>query len=236
MERQLLVVGAKRGSLGDHVVKQSLNEGWRVTTAGVNEEQFKLDVLSDSQCKGIFRDAPFPHSVVCTVGINKATPVLDAKWRSGVEEQLLVNTLGPLTLLHHWLLELQERRRGEWREPPYHHHFVVVSSNSAQIARRQSLGYCASKAALSMGMRCAAREMAEMPVSLYVYEPGWLSDTPMSREVSRRLSESRVQAKGHRIPGGRAIDAAEFARMIVTNLELGRSLNGTVLRVDGGEQ
>lgn len=112
--------------------------------------------------------------------------------------------------------------------------FVVVSSNSAHVPRSESAAYCASKAALSMAIRCMARDVAKLhiPVELYGYEPCWMEGTPMSNEVAERLGSGVMP---HRVPGGAGMNPEALANVIVGNLQTTGVFHGTMLATDLGD-
>jgi NAD(P)-dependent dehydrogenase (short-subunit alcohol dehydrogenase family) len=233
----VLVVGARPQSLGYHVAIAAQKAGYGVETAGIAGEDWTLDITKPSMVHGFLTRpdfGPWDH-VVCTAGINKEGTIKGRGWLHTMQTQMEVNFFGHMILLSEWARY--------WRNPDRKilddalslpKHFASISSNSAQVARSRSGGYCASKAALSMGIRCAAREHAEWPFAIYAYEPGWMDGTPMSGEITERL---RVHKSApHRIPGGNAVDPEELAQTIVHNLSQGYWLNGTTIRLDGGEQ
>jgi NAD(P)-dependent dehydrogenase (short-subunit alcohol dehydrogenase family) len=241
----LLIVGARIGSLGHYIGEVAAKNGWDVTTAGVSgDENISLDITSHAAVHALLttdEDAPSWHSVVCTAGVNYEGGITDDSIRGKLDQSLAVNAVGPLLLLHCWAdwwsYMLDETYLGTDHNnvvPTVPMHFVAVSSNSAHIARSQSLSYCASKAALSMGLRCAARELAGTWLNVWGVEPGWLSGTPMSKEVNARIGYGLPR---HRIPGDRTVDPAALAHFIVGGLRNPySSLNGCMIRMDGGEQ
>lgn len=238
----LLVVGARPGSLGHCVADVATDRGWTVTTAGVSgEEDLPLDIADHAAVHGMFGTGFEWHSIVCTAGVNFVGGIKDDSIRGMLDQSLAVNTVGPLHLLHAWqdwwLFNLDAtymQGEGDAAVPEVPLHFVAVSSNSASIARSRSLAYCASKAALSMGIRCAARELAGTWLNVWGVEPGWLSGTPMSKEVNARIEYGMPR---HRIPGDRTVDPAALAHFIVSGLRNPySSLNGCMIRMDGGEQ
>jgi len=240
----MLVVGAREGSLGAYVADVARERGWTVVTAGVSgEEHLRLDVANHRQVYELFELSTPWHSVVCTAGVNHEGSIQDQAMRGKLDQSFLINATGPLHLLHvwaeWWLYHLDEgfmvtNENDGTQIPAFPLHYVAISSNSAHIARSKSLAYCASKAALSMGIRCAARDLAGTWLNVYGYEPGWLSGTPMSKEVNKRFEYGMPR---HRIPGDRTVDPAALAHMIVRNVaNWYSSLNGCMLRLDGGEQ
>lgn len=232
----LLVIGARENSIGSAVATMAEDYGWTVDCAGISGEPGYMDLATGEGVEGII-DLGY-EAVVCTAGINEPSSVLshtdDSNYRHmGINFHGHMRALG--TWLNHWQ-SVGENLGG--LDGPLH--WVSVSSNSAHIARSASLSYCASKAALSMGLRCAAREMADKgPYAIYGYEPGWIDDTPMSAEVAERLKKVGWRTDNlplHRIPGGNTMHRAVLADIIVGNLTKGRALNGCMIRLDGGEQ
>jgi NAD(P)-dependent dehydrogenase (short-subunit alcohol dehydrogenase family) len=245
--KKLLIIGAQPNSLGEHIVKEAQSAFWDTYTAGLGQSEDYFVNVQDPLYVQRLLGPDRPHdwdSVVCTVGINIPQPFIDGdeQWSDAmVAQELVVNALGPMLVLDQWLRN-QDRKvepnpddEPRWMPLP-NRHFVAISSNSAHIARSNSMGYCMSKAALSMGIRVAAREVARKRenIAIYGYEPGWLCGTPMSDSISRVLSPS---VQRHRIPTEEPMDTRGLARLIVKNLSMPWDLiNGMLLRVDGGEQ
>jgi NAD(P)-dependent dehydrogenase (short-subunit alcohol dehydrogenase family) len=237
MEKRLMVVGARPHSLGMHVATAGATAGWTVTTAGIGDEDVKMDVVNAGEVREAIKEE-MPHSVVCTVGINTGpASVVDYAWDSYITNTIETNTIGPLRVLREWVRAWHKSPLFEeagWQVPM---HFAAISSNSDTIARSLSAGYCASKAALTMALRCVGRELAEStPMSIYSYSPGWLDGTPMSQQVMDSFV-GPVTPTLHRIPGNRILNPVSLATLIVQNLQIDRRyLNGTTIRLDGGEQ
>lgn len=229
---RILVVGAKPDSLGAAVKAAAEADDYEVVTAGMSGEDIELNVTNFGNIEDVV--AQGFHHVVCTAGVNKRSTLTGEGWLRAIDQQMRTNFTGPMMLLGQWVRwHRQDLDNASTR------HFVAISSNSANVARSQSLGYCSSKAALSMGVRCAAREVATLPFSLYAYEPGWLEGTPMSRSVEGRLAarQGSHTPTAHRIPAGVGIRVDSLARQIVHGITYsGKNFNGTCIRVDGGEQ
>lgn len=231
MSRTLLVVGAKKDGLGRYIRDTALAlfgpgtvpeaEQWTVATAGVSGEDYELDLTGDANRMVELLDALKPDHIVCTVGINEPRSNKLAGW---YEKHFSVNCTGPMRLLEAWLMIAEASANTK--------HYVAISSNSAHIARTASDAYCASKAALSMALRCKARALAGNPVLVYGYEPGLLSGTGMTQESRQRFSGPL-----HRMPGvAVGLSPYRLAGMVVRNLTHGDvELNGCMLRVDAGE-
>lgn len=233
--KRVLVVGAKPGSLGDAVAAMAMEDGFDVVTAGIADEDVELDVTSNTQLLRKKLGELNPSHIVVTAGINEPAKKGDGSPYVWYHDHFDINCIGPMLLLDAW---------GETkRDVP--NHYVVISSNSAHIARTGSAAYCASKAALSMAVRCVARDYGRRRATtlVYGYEPGLLADTPMTQEVIRRLGGAYGTDPGqlalHRMPGVMpdGIPPVKLARLIVHNLRHGgRELNGVMLRLDAGEQ
>lgn len=224
----VLVVGAQRGSLGQHVSEVAEGTGFTALEAGVAGEPVYLDVRDDVSIHRVLSKWQ-PEHIVCTAGIN---PPHEVPLSHAMEEAFAVNATGPMRLLAAFHAQTRAKEPvGAWR------HFVAVSSNSAHVARSKSLAYCASKAALSMAIRCAAREIVRDETGLLTWcvEPGLLDGTPMTRDT-----EAGFEGALHRIPGlapREGLEPLNVARFIVTALHAGgHEMNGVCLRLDGGEQ
>lgn len=222
----LLVIGARNKSLGQAVcVTAAQDKGWSVITAGLHKEDVHLDVLTDDeQLDNLFRAYDF-DAVVCTVGMNDpaGSGSLGEDFSPWMMRSFQVNTIGPMLCLQQYLLH-RKNPGGQ---------FVAVSSNSAHIARSNSMAYCASKAALSMSLRVAAREVSGYPVIIYGYELGLLRDTPMTKGTEARFGPSQT-----RMPGAdRGLLVGDVAAQIVGTLGCpSPGLNGALIRLDAGEQ
>lgn len=191
-------------------------------TEAVHDREWSYDHVGDS-----LPDLREFDNVVCTIGLN----LPDGDDLLG-DNQMLVNYHAPLALMNEWARLEKEG------------HFVVISSNSAHIARSPSLGYCASKAALSMAVRCMARK--GHPGIFYAWEFGLLEGTPMTAETVQRLQQGQADiinldralpplTRMRGLPNGIPLDQA--AGHVYRTLRYGwKELNGTTLRLDAGEQ
>lgn len=219
----LLIVGAQPDSLGAEVA--SLFTPTTCLTAGLSvHEDFQMDVREPQSIREVL-DHVAPHSILVTAGINVGEPLGQKGFTSHLGRSMDVNFIGVMEVLNQWVS--LEGKGFEDRAQ-----FVAISSNSAHIARRGSVAYCASKAALSMGLRCAARELAGRPF-VYGYELGLLRGTPMTAATEARFGAAQTRMVG--APDG--LNKHEVARTIKHNLmDPHMGLNGALLRIDAGEQ
>lgn len=222
---RLLVVGARPGSLGAAVAEVAASHGYAVLTAGLNEEGLPMDALLGPLEAMRDNIADYdPEHLICTVGFNMPMPEGDkmdvSDWYRWHFE---INVTAPMRILRAW--ELAASARQGYR------HFVAVSSNSAHLPRSRSAAYCASKAALSMALRVAARDGVggdKHGILIYGYEPGLLAGTPMTQLVKDRLPGMAL----HRMRGAAledGIDPWDLAELMVTNLTRGPAINGSLI-------
>lgn len=213
---RILIIGAGYESLGSAIREECVGLDLDPTTAGIQGEAYSLDVRDHENVRWVMRDVS-PDHVIYTAGYN------GHDWQKSME----VNVFGAMRCLDLWRLH----------GAPDGGHFVGISSNSAHIARTGSGAYCASKAAFSMALRCAARDVGRMQAQpkpiIYGYEPGLLMGTPMTQETEKRFPDAPL-TRMLDVPDG--IDPADLARMIASNLSGWRELNGVMLRIDNGEQ
>lgn len=219
-----LIIGARNGSLGSALAAALAPEEMPVITAGISDEHLILDVNDSANVAKVLSSVE-PANVVVTAGINVGVATGQDGYISALQRSMAVNFVGVMNVLHEWV----RLRAGRWGGGEQ---FAVVSSNSAHIARTNSAAYCASKAALSMGVRVAARELKGTPL-VYAYEFGLLRGTPMTHSTEQRFGPSQTRMPG--FPEG--LEVAEAARAMVNNLlDPWPGLNGSLLRFDAGEQ
>lgn len=238
----MLIVGASgENSLGHAIVRELHDCEWEfgaVNTAGITDEEIRLDLLRSPRISEVLTQCR-PDIIVCTVGINQPVDIVDAFLPAKMHNSFQTNVTGPMDLLRHFVASPVRPERGDAVKK-----FVAISSNSARIARRNSVAYCASKAALSMALRVAARELAPGGhVAVWGYEPGLLDGTPMSRETARdfasRQGREPEELIMHRMPGvpPEGIPPADLARRIVQDLAtFSYAHNGIIIPFDAGEQ
>lgn len=224
----LLVLGAAPDSLGQRVAQIAARDYdyGDVVTAGITHEAYPCDVTRASDIKEVLYTVR-PDVIVCTVGHNAPASHLAGYLRTLMVSSFEVNVIGPMEVLRHF--SAMDRRDAPWPKK-----FVAISSNSARIPRRESLPYCASKAALSMALRVAAREAAGEEMLIWGYEPGLLADTPMTQKSAEDFDGAL-----HRIPGlapRQGLNGAWLAHRILGDLAFASMANnGTMIPFDGGE-
>ena len=228
-EPRVLIIGSQQGSLGEAIGNHLFVNGYQVRTAGISgEEEYDLNLYADSTDRllTVLRVVR-PDHIVCTAGRNEPDPG-SVDVRGWYENAFGANVIGPMRLLHAWY-----ERGGEegWAK----RHYVAVSSNSARVPRTGSGPYCASKAALSMALRCAAREYATVGgPTVWGVEPGLIAGTPMTDAVAERFAGLPLtRMRPPELSAG--ISPAVVADAVLMGLRAGRAMSGVLLPLDADE-
>lgn len=220
-----LIIGAAEASLGQAIVDRAGVRNQKVLTAGIQDEALWMDVTVADSVKFAIKSAVDIAimageriNLVVTAGINVPCHIDETEtFRRNYEVNVfgLQNVLSAVGGLAYAFASVQ-----------------VISSNSAHIARRGSVGYCSSKAAVSSMVRCVARDWGGNPL-LFGYEPGLLVGTPMTRQTEAKFGPSQTRMVG--APGGLRPDQLAH-RVVYDALTPWQGLNGTMARLDAGEQ
>jgi len=229
LKPRLLVIGARPDSLGDAVIERAIEyyDYAAIKSAGINGENYKMDVTNNQQIKEVL-DEFRPDFVLCTVGINVQVGVWDPFFDALMTDAFRTNVIGPMDVLRHFLTAPYPTRSQHKKK------FAVISSNSARIPRTKSIGYCASKAALSMAVRTAARELAGQEALLWGYEPGLLT-TSLTVEVGieRQTMDLHRMRGVDCLTGLNREDLAE--RILFDFSQNSTGINGCMIPFDAGE-
>lgn len=118
---------------------------------------------------------------------------------------------------------------------------LAIVSDAATTPMRGSMAYCTSKAALSMAVRCAAREMGpEWCVN--GLSPSAVEGTPMSDWIDKMVPVFRgwteEQARSYEvgsIPKGRRVSTQEVAEMALSIIHGPDFLTGSIITLSGGK-
>jgi len=242
-EPTLLVVGAAGRSLGEAVVNEATKnyDFSRIFSAGITGETLYCDIRNVNSIKECLMES-MPTYIVCTVGVNEPHQMRYAGMGITMNEAFSVNVIGPMELLHRFITSAT--RHPQENTGKFRRRFVAISSNSARIPRTGSAPYCASKAALSMALRVAARELApdEWAPLVWGYEPGLLAGTPMTQrtidDFGSPTGDPSFGARLHRMKGVGALGLSkeELAERIMADVVYGSpGLNGCMMPFDAGE-
>lgn len=118
---------------------------------------------------------------------------------------------------------------------------VAISSDAATRPLRTSIGYCASKAALDMAVRVAARELGPKGWRVNAVAPGMTRDTGMTEYIDRRVPEVRGWStdraaeyeKSQEVVQGR-VYPGDIAEFVVEVAQGSPHLNGAIIPFNGG--
>ncbi|GAA4125041.1 SDR family NAD(P)-dependent oxidoreductase [Nocardioides fonticola] len=178
--RRVVVTGAA-GGVGRSLVELLRAEGAQVVaTDVVPGEDIEIADLSDEQQIERFVGTALERlgglDVLCNVaGVQRFTRVGEL---TGAElrRHLDINAVGPL-LLTQGFVEALAQARGN---------VVSIASISALMGQPYNAAYCASKAALLLGMRALAVELAGRGIRVNCVSPGGI-DTPMVEGAAHSL-------------------------------------------------
>lgn len=230
MTTRLLVIGGTSG-IGKEVVDVSLftTRQWRVdpgSVLAVGEDE--CDVTDPRKIDLVVRDF-LPTHVVYSAGINHLEWIKNSTPQDFMQV-LAVNVIGFQNLLN---VMLNNRIRNA--------SIVAVSSDAATRPMRTSLMYCSSKAALSMAVRCAARELASEGYRINSVSPGKVAETGMTEYVDSVVPRLRgwteEEAWRYEIassPLGRYLPKNEVAWVILDTLFGPDGMTGSDIVINGG--
>jgi NAD(P)-dependent dehydrogenase (short-subunit alcohol dehydrogenase family) len=235
---RVLVVGARPGSLGDAVREVANLAGYQAYTAGIAGETVELDVVQETPEAMAHKLLGLqPQHIVCTVGMNLVKHPDESDQFDWYRWHFETNVIGPMRLLDAWIVAMADGEYLPYVPLGQMLHYVAISSNSARIPRTGSAAYCASKAALSMAVRVAAREGVggNGGYLVYGYEPGLLAGTPMTEKTAEAFPDQALhRMRGTALAAG--VQVRDAAQLIVANLGVpGAGLNGCLIPIDGGE-
>lgn len=238
---RVMVVGCTRGSFGDLVAQaftrafeedRYMYPNWSVVRAGVPSEH-PVDYLEYDVTDGqpvherVMREVK-PHHVVYAAGQNFSDfggPTL----ANSATDHFEVNVAGFLRVA-----EAFQRVALPGSQ------LVAVSSNSARIPRSPSVGYCISKAAVSMAVRVLARRWRGEPI-VWGVEPGLMNTSATVSMVNHGFPTDAAGATvpAHRMLGVSSkygLSASQLAESVAHDVMWGGQwLNGTLRAMDAGE-
>jgi uncharacterized protein len=198
-DAHVLVTGASRG-LGLAIARSSARRGARLTLvarasprlSAVAEELGGVAVAADlSQPRvDVFERAEAKHGpvdiLINNAGINQALLLRDLD-EATLRAQLHTNLVTPLDLIRRVLPGMLDRDRGA---------IVNVSSIAGDVAMRNQVGYCATKAGLSHATRAIQREVRGTQVQVHLVMLGLvatdmidaLKEDPTGARLAQRFS------------------------------------------------
>lgn len=223
--QRLWVIGADSG-LGRHITAMATEDDGRdVVATGVSQ----CDVRDPWEIYNAAQRGPFDAVVYCA-GVNHLA------WSKDInEEDLLqtfdVNVAGFIRVI----------RALAQRQADHPTSIVAISSDAAEVPMRASMAYCASKAALSMAVRVAAREHAPH-WRVNAIQPAAIEGTEMSKYVDQTVPELRNwspnEARDRELssaPMGRRATMGEVAALTLSVLDGPEFMSGSLVNITGGK-
>jgi len=198
----------------------------------VNDES-EVNVTSTIAIENFLRTGPTQgkwNHIVYSAGFNKLA------WLEAIQEIDMmhifdVNVLGFIRLMGAVARLPQENMPTS---------VTAICSDAATHPMRTSISYCASKAALAMAVRCAARELAPV-VRVNAISPGVVQGTPMTEEIDKQIGAVRgwvlgdvIQNSKDTIPLGRRGFVREIAHVVHDVIDGPAYLTGSIIEVNGG--
>lgn len=118
---------------------------------------------------------------------------------------------------------------------------VAISSDAAERPMRTSIGYCASKAALNMAVRVAARELGPKGWRVNAVAPGMIAGTNMTASVEDQVMQKRGWSENEMLDYERQQEVVQGrihpfeVAQVVYDLVLGPThMNGSIITLNGG--
>lgn len=183
-EKVVLITGAS-GGIGMAAVRKFAAEGMKVAatdkkicdvpeTKGV--QWYEMDVTDHEQVRSVVGNIEEKHGeieiLVHTAGVFSSQRIHE--YTGGEWDSILkTNTYGTYYVTETVTGYMKARRRGA---------VVVVSSNASKFPRIGMAAYAASKAAVSMYVKCLGLEMSEYNIRCNIVSPG-STDTDMQRQL-----------------------------------------------------
>lgn len=183
-------------------------------------EQMYVDITNDN--------GELSEIVYCA-GINKLDKIQDMDY-GDVKNIFDINVLGFMRVM-----TMMARREAPGCR------VAVVSSDAAHRPMRTSMAYCASKAALNMAVRCAARELGPAGYRINGIGPGMTAPTGMSEYIDATVPDLRgwttqemLSYEMQQAVVKRRASPMEVAQMVRQVLESPDYLNGAIIDMNGG--
>jgi NAD(P)-dependent dehydrogenase (short-subunit alcohol dehydrogenase family) len=224
---KIWVIGGTSG-IGRAVVERCAVMGDDVKATSENQ----VDVRQYLEISGYFHLESWFDGVVYSAGVNGLSWIKDLDPFSA-ENMLNVNVLGFMRLLQ-VVAEYNAAGGHQCRS------VVAISSDAATRPMRTSMAYCASKAALEMAVRCAARELAP-DTRVNAVSPGMIEGTEMTKYIDAAVPEIRgwtpdeaARYEASQVPVGRRGLTDEVAEVVFDVLHGPDFMTGSIVTVNGG--
>ena len=236
LKRPLWVIGASDYNLGMTVLERA-DEFWDYAYITTTDEQIcdVTEQLSIERVLGQFRNwgcgrQGIGLDIVYSAGINLLNPIPYVD-EIDIWQTFNVNVLGFIRLMKGVVKVFPEGNVN----------VVAVASDAARVAMRNSINYCASKAALVQAVRVAARELAPT-IRVNAVSPAIIEGTPMTTQIDAEVrlqrgwsEEEALAYERTMIPMQRRATKEEVADVILSTLNGPAFMTGSNIEITGGK-
>lgn len=168
------------------------------------------------------------HHIVYSAGINELA------WLENLTEVTMMKIMDVNVLGFMRLMRVVARNK---KSKP--NSVTAIVSDAATHPMRTSMVYCASKAALAMAVRCAARELAPY-IRVNGVSPGVVMGTPLTSRTDQQIEQVRgwttAEAEKYELAGmpmHRRAYPREISQVVKNVLEGPAYLTGSIIEVNG---
>lgn len=176
------IIGGTSG-IGEAIGSLLMSEATK-TDAGLNlhvTDEHDVNVVNTATMSRFYRrEGPFNH-IVYSAGVNKLAWARDMK----VIDMMMIMDINAVGFMR--LISIVDQNNMGMDKPQS---ITAIVSDAATHPMRTSMAYCASKAALAMAVRCAARELAPK-IRVNGVSPGVVAGTPMTNKTDLEIEAVR---------------------------------------------
>lgn len=232
-KRPLWVIGASKYNLG-MTVRDCAEKNYFYVVVKITDE-LNGDVTSDLALTSILQDLKEEHpesglDIAYCAGVNLLSAIKDVD-ELEMWQTFNANVMGFIRLM----------RAVANVYPEGNVSVVAVASDAARVAMRNSINYCASKAALVQAVKVAARELAPT-VRVNAVSPAIIEGTPMTVEIDELVKAQRgwteeeaLKYERSMIPMQRRASKEEVADVILNTLNGPAFMTGSNIEITGGK-
>lgn len=237
-KRFLWVIGVSDGNLGQSIYQWAIN--------GFKEDEDKRydNVYATDEVCDVSSDVHLMEKAKSFIAANDDHAIMDVVYCAGVNELSPIKHLDENTIWNTFNVNVMGFIRllnvlTNLRDVDVN--VVAIASDAARNPMRNSITYCASKAALVQAMRVAARELAP-GYRVNTVSPAIIHDTPMTLDIDVEVQHQRGwtyeelrEYERSQIPMGRRAWKYEIAQVVLQTLVGPEFLTGSNIEITGGK-
>jgi len=241
--KNILITGASSG-IGRECAIRCYKEGAKVHLLGRNENSLKeiysrlndennsyhiLDLRDFDRYQSIIEDIVDKYGkidgFIHSAGYQITLPISAMDYKQYIDI-LEVNTISAFEFIK----IITQKKYGNLKGMS----IVLIASIMSIVADVALTAYCASKAALVGGAKALALELASKGIRVNCISPGTLSDTAMTENLKKQLSEEEFHKIENKYPLGLGITKDVSALCMFLLSDESEWITGQNLIVDGG--